>query len=669
MHRWAMQPWRRSLLDRPGARSIPSSAVPAPATTGIPPPRAIWPDLARLQAGHPMSDAVIDEIDGRRIRVGAQWLADFASCNYLGFDLEPEIIQAVPEYLARWGTHPSWSRLLGSPRVYEEIETELAGLLGAEDTLLLPTITLIHMSVIPVLAANGAVFLDARAHKTIYDACVSASGQGATLVRFHHDDPDHLEQLLRTCDRSPRLICLDGVNSMTGNIPPLADFARVAREYDAQLYVDDAHGFGLIGERGPGELCDYGSRGNSVVRYADETYQNLILVGGFSKAYSSMLAFIACPPSLKQVLKVAAPPYLYSGPVPVASLATAQVGLKVNAERGDAIRADLHRKTARVLDGLHQLNIATPNRSGIPVIEVPLANPEDIDAVGRYLFNHGIYVTLAAYPLVPRSQVGFRIQTTAANTDEEITHLLEVLGDVAGRFQLQARQQLGVCRNAGRPPPSTRTWGKAAQRTVTLVWKIVLSGLGFVIMMPTRVNYLRRLFQRRVATHAMTWVIWGVLGGIAFAAQIHGGGAALFYTGSATAFCFVVAFVSLIQGDREITRSDWLTLFACIVTASLWAIFETPLWSVCAATIIDVLGYLPAGRKAWVRPHNEGLLIFVIAAVTWSLATAAINEYGIVTTLYPAVVAATNAAFAGMIVLRRRAVHEVTKGAAVAVPG
>jgi 8-amino-7-oxononanoate synthase len=154
-----------------------------------------------------------------------------------------------------------------------------------------------------------------------------------------------------------------------------------------------------------------------------------------------MLAFVACPTSMKNILKVTAAPYIYSGPVPVASLATALAGLKVNAERGDAIRADLHRKTTRVLDGLRELNVATPNRTGTPIIEVPLANPDDIDAVGRYLFSRGIYVTLAAYPLVPRSQVGFRIQTTAVNTDAEITHLLQVLSDLAGRFPLQARQQ------------------------------------------------------------------------------------------------------------------------------------------------------------------------------------------------------------------------------------
>src|SRR6476646_10257430 len=122
-------------------------------------------DLAELKRSNPMTDAVIDEIDGRMIRIGDQWLADFASCNYLGFDLDTEIIDAVPEYLRRWGTHPSWSRLLGSPVLYEQIEARLTALLGCEDSLVLPTITHIHMSVIPLLAASGTVFLDARARR------------------------------------------------------------------------------------------------------------------------------------------------------------------------------------------------------------------------------------------------------------------------------------------------------------------------------------------------------------------------------------------------------------------------------------------------------------------------------------------------------------------------
>lgn len=397
-------------------------------------------DLARLKDSHPMLDAVIDEQRGRRIRIGDSWLFDFASCNYLGFDLDQEIIDAVPGYLEAWGTHPSWSRLLGSPALYEEIEARTTELLGSEDTLLLPTITHIHMSVIPVLAGSGTIFLDGRAHKTIYDGAMIAKGHGATIVRFRHNDAEHLLELVRSHTATPRLIAMDGVNSMTGNAPDVAAFARLAREHDALLYVDDAHGFGVIGQRGPGELCPYGMRGNSVIRHHGQGYENVILVAGFSKSYSSLLAFLALPTRLKNVLKIAAPPYLYSGPSPVASLATTLVGLKVNDERGDLYRLETYLKTRTVLDTMHELGIYTPNRSGYPLIEVPLADHQDIDRVGHYLFDSGIYVTMAAYPLVPKDEVGFRIQVTAANDDEQIDALCRVLGELNERFELQHEQ-------------------------------------------------------------------------------------------------------------------------------------------------------------------------------------------------------------------------------------
>jgi 8-amino-7-oxononanoate synthase len=398
-------------------------------------------ELAELERSNPMTDAVIDEIDGRMVRIGDQWLADFASCNYLGFDLDREIIAAVPEYLRRWGTHPSWSRMLGSPVLYPQIEERLVELLGCEDALVIPTITLIHLSVIPALAGDGTIFVDNRAHKTIYDGCQSAAARGATVKRFRFEDPDDLERLLRQDDSTTRLVCMDGVNSMTGNAPDLKHFARLARYYDALLYVDDAHGFGVIGERGPDEPSPFGLRGNSVVRYCDESYDQIVLVAGFSKSYSSLAAFVACPTDLKQLLKTAAPPYLYSGPSPVASLATVLQGFEVNEARGEAIRADLWRKTAQVLECLDRLGIHTPNRSGFPIIEVPLARHEDIDAAGRFLFEQGIYVTLAAYPLVPKSEVGFRIQVTAANSQAEIEQLVAVLGKLANAFDLRPATQ------------------------------------------------------------------------------------------------------------------------------------------------------------------------------------------------------------------------------------
>jgi 8-amino-7-oxononanoate synthase len=373
-------------------------------------------------------DQVIDEIDGRRIRIGDDWLTDFASCNYLGFDLDPEIRAAIDVQVARWGTHPSWSRMLGSPRIYPELEERLAELLGAPDVLTLPTISQIHLSVIPVLAGEGTILIDARAHKTIYDGCVFARGRGATLHRFRADDLDQLAGLLRAApaDR-PRLVCTDGVNSMTGNYPDLAGYAALCREHGAYLYVDDAHGFGVLGERRPDETSPFGARGNAIVRHAGQTYENIVLVGGMSKAYSSLLAFVACDPAIKRHLKITAAPYLYSGPVPTASLATALAGLAANADRGDRLRARLYASTWRILDHLAGLGVSPGNVTGFPLIEVPLRDPALLQPVGRALLDRGIYPTLAPYPGVPRDEVGFRLQVTAANTDAEIDHLLATL--------------------------------------------------------------------------------------------------------------------------------------------------------------------------------------------------------------------------------------------------
>ena len=385
-------------------------------------------------AEHPMGDAVVDQADGRRMRVDGHWLTDFASCNYLGLDLDPEVIAGVPEYLARWGTHPSWARGIASPALYQQIEDEVGELLGVEEVLAFPTLTHTHNGVLPALAGEGTLLVDVRAHRTMHDAAVLARGGGATVRRFRHNDVGHAERLLRGATRSPRILCMDGINSMTGNPPDLPAFAALARAHDALLYVDDAHGFGVIGERSGYDPSPYGRRGNAIVRFFGESYDHVVLAAGFSKAYSSLLAFVACPAPLKQFLKVMVPSYIYSGPVPVASLATALLGLQVNQRRGDELRAQLYQKTQILLDYLDKLGIATSNTSGFPLVELAVADPADLDAVGLHLFDRGIYVTLAPYPVVPRKEAGFRIQVTAANTREQLDTLLSVLSEVDDRF-------------------------------------------------------------------------------------------------------------------------------------------------------------------------------------------------------------------------------------------
>jgi 8-amino-7-oxononanoate synthase len=384
-----------------------------------------------------MYDAVIEEVDARRIRIGEDWLVDWASCNYLGFDLDEEIIDAVQPQLRRWGTHPGWSRMLGNPRPYPQIEERLTDLLGAEDTLLLPTISQIHLAVIPALAQQGTLIIESRAHKTIYDGCVFARGQGATLRRFRSGDLDELGRLLRAATERPVMVCIDGVNSMTGDIPDLRAYARLCRENGALLYVDDAHGMGVIGERSSHEQTPYGLRGNAIVRHAGETYDDIILVGGLSKAYSSLLAFLALPTTVKNRLKVAAPTYLYSGPSPVASLATVLAGLDVNDKRGDDVRAHLYRLTAKLLTQVRALGVHTLNTHDTPIVEIPISPDHDLIDVSEQLWSAGQYVTLAPYPGVPRDDIGFRIQLTAAHTEDQVDTLTNVLTNLAHQGALR----------------------------------------------------------------------------------------------------------------------------------------------------------------------------------------------------------------------------------------
>ena len=125
-------------------------------------------------------------------------------------------------------------------------------------------------------------------------------------------------------------------------------------------------------------------------------------------------------------------------------------GFDVNERRGDELRGALHAHTARVLDACAGSASHTPNRSGFPIIEIPLRDHARIDAVGQLLFDRGVYVTLAAYPLVPRDEVGFRVQVTAANTDAEIDMLIAAIEELAERGELRAADDVASS------PPSPR---------------------------------------------------------------------------------------------------------------------------------------------------------------------------------------------------------------------
>jgi 7-keto-8-aminopelargonate synthetase-like enzyme len=107
----------------------------------------------------PQLGAVVSEQDGRNVKIGGRWYSDFASANYLGLDLHPEVLASIPDAIRRWGAHPSWSRAVASPQIYEDLEREIARFIGVPDVLVFPTVTLLHSGVLPVLAGTDGVIL------------------------------------------------------------------------------------------------------------------------------------------------------------------------------------------------------------------------------------------------------------------------------------------------------------------------------------------------------------------------------------------------------------------------------------------------------------------------------------------------------------------------------
>jgi myxalamid-type polyketide synthase MxaB len=358
----------------------------------------------------------------RQVLIDERWRCDFASCNYLGLDLEPEIWDAIPEAVERWGTHPSWTRAVASPAIYAELEQELAKMLGAPDTLVFPSISLLHMGALPALAGyNGIILTDAAAHHSIAEACMRAQAGGTEWRDFRHNDLGDLESKLAHEPRSrTKIIATDGVYSMGSPAPPLAEYSRLAKQYNAIVYVDDAHGFGIIGES-PERKMPYGHGGNGIVRHLGLDYEadRIFYVAGLSKAFSSYGAFITCHGETKLLLQSSGP-YVFSGPTNVASLATALAGLKLNQRDGDSRREQIFRLTRRLIDAAHALDFEVDNANDFPIVGVVMGDWDRMVRGCQTLWEHDILITPAMFPAVPANRNLVRFSVTSANTDAEI---------------------------------------------------------------------------------------------------------------------------------------------------------------------------------------------------------------------------------------------------------
>jgi 7-keto-8-aminopelargonate synthetase-like enzyme len=287
--------------------------------------------------------------------------------------------------------------------------------------LIYPSVTLANAGAIPGLATRSDIIVaDEYAHNSIHEANKIARANGSRVFTFRHNDVGHLAEILRSA-RPYRnaLITIDGIYSMSGELPPLCEMHEIALENDAVLYVDDAHGTGVIGRHGRGTVFE--SLG---------TYENLFVAGSLSKAFSCLGGFVGCPKDFHLLLKIRSNSYIFGGPVAPGYLegVCAVIDILMSPEY-EQLNARLQANLKLLVHGLEQLGL-TVLGGHTPIISVLVGDEEKTLRSGLYLFERGFYVQSVIFPAVPYHAGVLRVQVNANHTSEQISGLIDAFEEL-----------------------------------------------------------------------------------------------------------------------------------------------------------------------------------------------------------------------------------------------
>jgi 7-keto-8-aminopelargonate synthetase-like enzyme len=381
-----------------------------------------------------LKDLVVDRLGPHReMEVDGRQVINFGSDSFLGLDQDPRVQGSIVRGLARWGAHNGTSRAFSSVRTNEEAEAKLASWLGTEAVLIYPSVTLANMGAVPGLVGRrDLLVVDEHAHNSIHEGAKIAQASGVRVVIFTHSDPADLERaLIENRPYRIAVVAIDGVYSMTGALPPLADINAVCLRHDAVLYVDDAHGTGVLGRHGRGTVLD-----------ALGSYDNAFVVGSLSKAFSCFGGFVACPAPFKQMLKMRSNTYIFGGPVPPPYLdAVCTVCDILGSAEYDQIHARLEANLRRLTLGAQQLGLAIEGGK-TPILSILVGDEDATLRAGHFLFTRGFYVQSVTFPAVPYHAGVLRVQVNANHQPESIDGLLDALAGLKCHIPLPGPENL-----------------------------------------------------------------------------------------------------------------------------------------------------------------------------------------------------------------------------------
>ncbi|MBM3334648.1 aminotransferase class I/II-fold pyridoxal phosphate-dependent enzyme [Candidatus Sumerlaeota bacterium] len=357
---------------------------------------------------------VIESAQDTEVIVGGRRMLMMGSNSYLGLTNHPKVKEAAIKAIERYGTGCAGSRFLnGTLDLHIELEQKLAAFGEKEAALAFSTGFQTNLGAISALVNRGdVVIIDNTDHASIVDGSRLSFGK---TVRFDHNNVTDLERVLGNCPpKAGKMIVVDGIYSMEGDIALLPEIVALAKAHDAAVMVDDAHAIGVLGPRGNGTALHFGLNDDVDV-----------LMGTFSKSLASVGGFVAASKEIIQYLKHHARSMIFSASMPPACAASVIAALDITINEPER-RERLWSNTRRMLASLKQLGFDT-GMSETPIIPIVVGDDMVACQMWKILQDEGLFVNPVVPPAVPPGRALIRIAVMATHTDDHLDFALEKL--------------------------------------------------------------------------------------------------------------------------------------------------------------------------------------------------------------------------------------------------
>jgi len=370
----------------------------------------------------------IEHAEGPEVYIGGRKLLMIGSNNYLGLTNHPKVKEAAIEAVRKYGTSCTGSRFLnGTLQMHIELEERLARFVGQEAALVFSTGFQVNLGSIPALVEKGDIIItDKEDHASIVDGVRQAKVQKKAETRyFRHMDPADLEAILKGCSvETGKLVVVDGVFSMGGDISPLPEIVPLCKRYGARLMVDDAHALGVLGG-GRGTAHHFGCA-------ADID----LVMGTFSKSFASVGGFISSRKEVIQWIQIFARPFIFSASLPPANTATVIACLDVIEQEPERV-ARVNQIGDRVRGELRAMGYEI-GATQTPIIPIIIGDMMKTIKAWHILFQEGIYTNVALPPAVPPELSLLRTSYMATHTDAQVDRVLETFAKVKSLLAAEA---------------------------------------------------------------------------------------------------------------------------------------------------------------------------------------------------------------------------------------